>query len=79
MKRENQDKCLGEEVKQRKTDSEVKTEIEKLMDGESIGRLQGMEKAKRNDILRKIKAIDSVSLRQISRITGLSVDIVFHS
>ncbi|HAG09845.1 MAG TPA: transposase [Desulfotomaculum sp.] len=79
MKRENQDKCLEDKIKLRKTDNEIKTEIEKLMNGELIGRLQGMEKAKRNDILRKIKAIEGVSLRQISRITGLSVDIVFNS
>ena len=79
MKLENEDKCLEYEVKHRKTDSEVKTEIDKLMSGEPIGRLQGMEKAKRNEILRKIKANDGVSLRQISRVTGLSVDIVFNA
>ncbi len=79
MKRENEDKCLEYEVKYRKTDSEVKTEIDKLMSGEPIGRLQGMEKAKRNEILRKIKTIDGVSLRQISRVTGMSVDIVFNA
>lgn len=79
MQQENQDNCLEDEVKQRKTDSEVKTEIERLMGGEPIGRFQGIEKAKRNDILRKIKAINGVSLRQISRVTGLSVDIVFNA
>ncbi len=77
MKQENDDKCLEDKIKHRKTDSEVKTEIEKLMFCEPIGGLQGMEKAKRNDILRKIKVIDGVSLRQISRVTGLSVDIIF--
>jgi putative transposase len=79
MKRENEDKCLEDEVKHRKTDSEVKIEIEKLMSGEPIGKLQGMEKAKRNEILKIIKANDGVSLRQISRVTGLSVDIVFNA
>ncbi len=43
MKRENEDKCLEDEVKLHKTDTEIKTEIEKLMSGEPIGRLQGME------------------------------------
>ena len=52
MKRENEDKCLEDEVKDRKTDSEGRTEIDKLMSGEPIGRLQGMDKAKRNEILR---------------------------
>ena len=63
MKRENEDKGLEDAIKYRKTDSEVKTEIEKLMSGEPIGRIQGMEKAKRNEILRKIRTIDGVSLR----------------
>ena len=79
MKRENEDKGLEDEVKHRKIDSEVKTEIEILMSGEPIGKLQGMEKAKRNEIMKLIKANDGVSLRQISRVTGLSVDIVFNA
>ena len=79
MKRENEDKCLEDEVKHRKTDTEIKTEIEKLMSGEPIGKLQGMEKAKRNEIMKMIKANDGVSLRQISRVTELSVDIVFNA
>lgn len=66
-----------DETKERKTDSEVKTEIEHLMSGEPIGKLQGMERAERNEILRKIKASDGISLRQISRVTGLSVDIIY--
>lgn len=69
MMRENEDKCLEDEVKHSKTDNEIKTEIENIMNGEPIGRLQGMDKAKRNDILIKIKAISDVSLRQISRIS----------
>lgn len=79
MKQENEDKCLEYETRQRKTDSELKVEIEKLMSGKPIGLLQGMEREKRNEILRKIKKIDGVSLRQISRVTGLSVDIVFNA
>ncbi|HBQ86342.1 MAG TPA: transposase [Syntrophomonas sp.] len=77
MNQQNEDKCLENETKQRKTDLEVKTEIEKLMNGDFIGMLQGMERIRRNEILRKAKKIDGASLRQISRVTGLSVDIVF--
>ncbi len=77
MKQENEDKCLEDEAKNRKTDKEVKTIIEQLMSGEPIGKLQGMERAERNEILRKIKASDGITLRQISRVTGLSVDIIF--
>ena len=79
MKKDNEDQCLEDKVKYRKTDTEIKIEIEKLMSDEPIGRLQGMEKSRRNEILRKIKEMDGVSLRQISRVTGLSVDIVFNA
>jgi len=79
MKQENEDKCLEDEVKDRKTDNEVKIEIEELMNGEPVGKLQGMERANRNEILRKIKVGGGVSLRQISRVTGLSVDIIFNA
>ena len=69
---EYEDNCLDEEFKRKKTDGEVKTEIEVLMDGEPIGKLQGMEKEKRNAILGKIKSSEGVTLRQIARVTGLN-------
>lgn len=55
MNIDNKDKCLEDEVKHRKTDTEIKAEIEKLMSGEPIGKLQGLERAGRNEILREIK------------------------
>jgi len=79
MVEDNADKCLEGEAKQRKTDNEVKAEIERLMNGEPIGRFQAMERAERNEILRRVKQIDGVSLRQIARVTGFSVDIIFNS
>ena len=72
MKQEYDDACLDEEIKRKKTDGEVKSEIEALMDDEPIGKLQGMEKEKRNAILRTIKASEGVTLRQIARVTGLN-------
>ncbi len=62
MKRDNEAKCLEHEAKHSITDTEIKTEIEKLMSGEPIGRLQGMERSRRNEILRKINEIDGASL-----------------
>lgn len=77
MRQENNDKCLDDEIKNRKNDGEVKTEIEALMNGELIGKLQGMDKAQRNEILRKIRESEGVTLRQIARVTGLSVNIIY--
>lgn len=76
MKRENDDICLDDNAKKRKKDREVKAEIEALMNGELIGKLPGMEKTQRNEILRKIRESEGVTLRQISRVTGLSLYIV---
>jgi putative transposase len=72
MKQENEDTCLDEEIKRKKTDGEVKTEIEAMMDGEPIGKLQSLEKEKCNAILRTIKASEGVTIRQIARVTGLN-------
>jgi len=72
MKQENKDACLDEELKAKKTDGEVKAEIEALMDGKSIGMFHGMEREKRNAILKTIKASEGVTMRQIARVTGLN-------
>ncbi len=72
MKKENEDTCLDEEIEHKKTDGEVNAEIEALMDGEPIGKLQGMEREKRNAILRTIRESEGVTLRQIARVTGLN-------
>lgn len=45
IKQANEDECLENDIKNRRTDSEIKTEIEKWMNGKPIGKLNGMEKA----------------------------------
>jgi REP element-mobilizing transposase RayT len=77
MKRDNDDKCLDDEIKFRKTDGELRAEIKIIMYGDQPDRLKDLDKKKRNEILRKIKEIDGVSLRQIARVTGLSLSFVF--
>lgn len=53
MQQENEDQCLDDQIKSRKTDGEVMAEIEAMMNGEPIGKLLGFEKAKRQEILQK--------------------------
>jgi len=77
MQQENEDQCLDNQIKVRKTDEEVKAEIEDLMNGEPIGKLPGLEKAKRQEILQQIKRSEGVTQRQIARVTGISQNIVF--
>jgi len=77
MQQENEDQCLDNQMKIRKTDGEVKAEIETMMNGEKIGKLLGLEKAKRQEILQQIKRSEGVTQRQIARVTGISQNIVF--
>lgn len=77
MKQENDDDCLDDQIKLRKTDGEVKAEIEAMLNGEPIGRLMELEKSKRQEILRTIKKSEGVTQRQIARVTGLHQSIVF--
>ncbi len=72
---QNEDKCLDYDEKIRLTDNEVRKYFEKL-DIENIRELQQLEKSKRNAIIREIKAIEGVTIRQLSRITGVSKSII---
>lgn len=77
MKLKNEDICLDDQIKLRKTDEEVKAEIESMMNGEPIGSMLGLGKEKRQEILKKIKKSKGVTQRQIARITGINPNIVF--
>jgi len=77
MKQENEDNCLDDQIKLRKTDEEVKVEIEAMMNGEPISKLLGLKKAERQEILQKIKKSEGITQRQIARIAGLNQNIVF--
>jgi len=77
MSMEIQEKCLEDEIKPRRTDDELRAEIEAMLDGKPVTILQIMEKKKRNEILRQIKGIAGATQRQIARVTGLNQNIVF--
>jgi len=77
MKMEIHETCMDDEIKPRKTDGEVKAEIEAMLNGKPVTTLQLMEKQKRNEILRRSKVIEGVTQRQIARVTGLNQNIVF--
>ncbi|MEN6324892.1 MAG: transposase [Syntrophomonas sp.] len=67
----NEDRCLDYEEKKRLLDSDVRNYL--LQYGISnISIIQRMEKDKRDEIIRAIKSIDGVTIRQLSRVTGIS-------
>lgn len=68
--------CLDDEVISRISDDELRKEIRKLLKSKPETVLQQMEKAERDEILRKIKEIPGSRLRQIAGITGLGLYII---
>ena len=77
IKMEIQDTCLDDEIKQRKTDGEVKVEIEAMLNKEPVTILRTIEKQKRDEILRRIKVIEGATQRRIARVTGLNENMIF--
>ncbi len=75
MHQKNTDTCLDYEEKIRLSDKEVKNLMSKLgIDCNST--LQRLDKELRNDILRTLKSTKGVSIRQLSRITGISKSVI---
>lgn len=71
----NNDKCLDIEDFVRLTDEEAMEEIARL-GIKNISALQHLEKANRDSILKELKNIDGISIRQLARITGISKSVI---
>lgn len=71
----NKDKCLEYNEKVRLTDSEARTLFAEfgIM---NMSDLQKQEKGKRDKIIRTIKAMNGITIRQLSRITGISKSVI---
>jgi putative transposase len=75
MQELNDDQCLDDKVKIRIPDSEVREHLQKLgITTSSI--LQHMEKEKRDATLARLKKLNGVTVRQLSRITGISKSVI---
>ena len=59
----------------RLTDEEAMEEIARL-GIKNISALQHLEKANRDSILKELKNIDGISIRQLARITGISKSVI---
>ena len=71
----NEDRCLDISEKSRLTDNAVNKYLAKL-DVKSISELQQSEIKKRNEIIRELKAIEGVTIRQLARVTGISKSVI---
>lgn len=76
MNMETQDTCLEDYINRRKTDEEVKAEIDEILKDTPLSAMLGMSKRDRDALLRQIKAIEGTSQRQIARVTGLNQTII---
>ena len=72
---ENDDTCLEHEIKKRLTDEEAQSLIKDVTGFSSPGLIQTLALSERNDALRKLKQ-EQLSIRHISRLTGISKMIV---
>lgn len=74
-KEENSDLCLEMEEQFRLTDAEAKLIIQKITKCKTITEFQALDKTKRNLYIQKLFS-KGLSIRQISRLTGVSKKIV---
>ncbi|ADU32070.1 transposase [Evansella cellulosilytica] len=76
--RKNDDECLEESVYvKRLSEAAVRTEMEKVLGPVGITQVKSLSKKKRTTLLRNIKKIDGISQKQISRILGISPNLVY--
>ncbi|MBB2482291.1 transposase [Bacillus sp. APMAM] len=76
--RKNDDQCLDDRVnKRRLSDDEARLQIKQLIEPNEIAQIKSLPKEERNEVLRKVKGIEGVSLRQAARIFGVSVSLIF--
>ena len=72
MFEENDDICLELEEKYKLTDEKAKEIIKNIGKLKNVTDIQKLDKKERNDILKKCKEIDGISVLQLSRITGIT-------
>lgn len=75
MEEDNEDKCLDLEEKIFLNDEEILAYIKSLGVSE-ISTLQQMDRISRDTIIAEIKKLEAISLRQLSRITGVSKSVI---
>lgn len=75
MQQSNHDQCLEDRRRIRLADSDVMRYLHH-MGVANISEMQQMERDKRDAVLLKLKQLNGVSLRQLSRITGISKSVI---
>jgi REP element-mobilizing transposase RayT len=71
----NNDMCLEDEDKIRVSDSELKERLAKL-GIINVSEFRQFKKSKRNEFIRELKSVEGVTIRQLSRVTGISKSVI---
>ena len=79
MKEDIDDICMEIEERKRLNDDEVKLILKKISKKSNPMQIQEMNIQQRNEILRKLKEIDGVSIQQLERITGINRNVIQRS
>lgn len=72
----NEDRCLDEDGIKRVIDKEAQEHLLALLKGLSSEDLRNMKKSQRNELLREMKAVEGISIRQIERLIGIGRNII---
>lgn len=78
MNEENKDQCLEYNQKTAISDQEVMNYIHKLGLG-NICELQRLKKEQRDKIIRDMKKVEGITIRQLARVTGISKSVIDRS
>lgn len=76
MAEPQQEKYLEHTEKKKCTDEEAKLALEELLQAKSIHILHHVEKSRRDEVLRILRKMDGISIRQIERITGIGRNVI---
>ena len=71
----NNDMCLEDDEKVKVSDIELRDKFAQL-GIINASEVKQLEKSKRNDILKNLKSIEGVTIRQLSRVTGISKSVI---
>lgn len=68
------DSCLEIDEKARVSDSEIEEYFLNL--GFNPGGIRHLDKSKRDEVIKKMKSLSGISIRQLSRVTGISKSVI---
>lgn len=76
MDQRQDEKYLEHSEKKKYTDDEVQSELDKMLKEKSIHKLSQVERSRRDEVLRNLRQMDGISIRQIERITGIGRNVI---